>query len=149
MTDVNSDPCDWAEKSKVNQDNEVRSYAEATNGPVPQNVPQSSILTHDEDVRTTMFADNNLPKRPCSFFFKLAFQALNMRSLFQDLSWIGILPSSFWCLQTVSKGSYVITSATQRIVKLSLQSQPLFPVLKERLLQCMFMMLHLNYLIKL
>ena len=43
------------------------------------------------------------------FFFKLAFQALNMRTLFQDLSRIGILPSSVGCLQQVSKGAYVIT----------------------------------------
>lgn len=109
MTDVDSDHGSWADRAADNQDNEARSYADVTNGPVPQNVPQPAMLNHDDDVRTTTFADNNLPKRPCSIFFKLAFQALNMRSLFQDLSRIGILPSSVRCLQQVSKGAYVIT----------------------------------------
>lgn len=109
MTHVDSDHGNWADRAADNQDNEARSYADVTNGPVPQNVPQPTMLNHDDDAKTTTFVDNNLPKRPCSIFFKLAFQALNMRTLFQDLSRIGILPSSVRCLQQVSKGAYVIT----------------------------------------
>lgn len=109
MTHVDSDHGNWADRAADNQDNEARSYANVTNGPVPQNVPQPTMLNHDDDAKTTTFVDNNLPKRPCSIFFKLAFQALNMRTLFQDLSRIGILPSSVRCLQQVSKGAYVIT----------------------------------------
>lgn len=109
MADVDFDHGNWADRAADNQDNEARSYADVTNGPVPQNVSQPSILNQDDHVRTTTFADNNLPKRPCSIFFKMTFQALNMRTLFQDLSRIGILPSSVRCLQQVAKGAYVIT----------------------------------------
>ena len=66
-------------------------------------------MSNDENVMKTMYADNELPRRPCSIFFKIAYQALNMQSLFQDISKIGISPSSVRCLQRVSEGAYVIT----------------------------------------
>lgn len=83
MTHANSDPQNWADGAGVNHVNEVRSHTEVTNGPVPQNVSQPALLNHDDDARRTKFADNELRKRLCSFFFKLAFQVLDMRPLFR------------------------------------------------------------------
>ena len=111
------DPHSWEYRTRVNQVDQVTNnltYTEGAIRPVPQNVPQPSILTHDADARTAMFADNNLPKRPCSIFFKVAYQALNMSSLFQDLSKIGIPPSFVRCLQLVSQGAYVITFSSPK-----------------------------------
>ena len=81
-----------------------RGYADAASDPVPQ----PTVLTIDDDVMKSTLADNNLPKRPCSAFFKIAHKALNIHSSFQDLSNIGIMPSSVRCLQTVSERAYVI-----------------------------------------
>ena len=91
------------EDVQVNQATNARSYVEAVSGPAPQKGSLPASTT----------ADNNLPKRPCSFFFKTAASAINMSTLFQDLSSIGILPSSLHCLQKVPTGGFVITFNNQ------------------------------------
>ena len=77
------------EDVQVNQATNARSFVEAVSGPAPQKGSLPASTT----------ADNNLPKRPYSLFFKTAASAINMSTLFQDLSSIGILPSSLRCLQ--------------------------------------------------
>ena len=89
---------------EVNQATNVRSYVEAVSGPAIQ---KSSS-------HATTAADNNLPKRPCSLFFKAAVSAMNMTTVFQDLSSIGILASSLRCLQSVPTGGFVITFKNQK-----------------------------------
>ena len=102
------DPRTRANVKSVNQVTADRSYSEVT-GSVPQDVPLPTVASNDENVMRRTYADNELPKRPCSIFFKMAPKALNMRSLFEDLNRIGISPSSLRCMQYVSQGGYVIT----------------------------------------
>lgn len=89
---------------EVNQATNARSYVDALRGPTFQK-SSSHVSTA---------ADNNLPKRPCSLFFKTAVSAINMTTLFQDLSSIGILASSLRCLQKVPTGGFVITFKNQK-----------------------------------
>lgn len=83
----------------ANQVTNAHSYVDAVNGP--------TFSTKDHAARK--YADNNLPKRSCSVFFKIAASELNIGTLVQDLSKIGILSSSLRCLQKVSGGGYVGT----------------------------------------
>lgn len=92
------------EDVQVNQATNARSYVEAVSGPAPQKGSLPASTT----------ADNNSPKGPCSLFFKTAASAINMSTLFQDLSSIGILPSSLRCLQKVPTGGFVITFNNQK-----------------------------------
>mgnify|MGYP006964767273 CR=1 FL=1 len=66
---------------EVNQATNARSYVEALSGPASQKSSSHASTA----------TDKNLPKRPCSLFFKTAASAINMTTLFQDLSSIGIL----------------------------------------------------------
>ena len=105
----NVDVLDPRTRANVNQVTVDCSYSEVTGGPAPQDVPLPAVVSNAENVMKITYADNELPRRPCSIFFKIAYQALNMQSLFQDISKIGISPSSVRCLQRVSEGAYVIT----------------------------------------
>ena len=105
----NADVLDPRSRANDNRVTTDRSYSEVTGGSAPQDVPLPAVVSHDDNVMKSTYADNELPRRPCSVFFKLAHQAFNMRSLFQDISKIGISPSSVRCLQRVSEGAYVIT----------------------------------------
>lgn len=57
---------------------------------------------------STGLKSNDLPRRPCSAFFKVN-SAFTIGFLIQDLKAIGIMPRSLKCLQRLSGDSYMIT----------------------------------------
>ena len=63
------DPRTRANVKSVNQVTADRSYSEVT-GSVPQDVPLPTVASNDENVMRRTYADNELPKRPCSIFFQ-------------------------------------------------------------------------------
>ena len=62
----NGDVLDPRSRANVNQVTADRSYSEVTGGSVPQDVPLPAVVSNDDNVMKTTYADNELPRRLCS-----------------------------------------------------------------------------------
>ena len=78
----------------------------------PARSAQPSIIRYDKATLEDVTANNELPNRPCSLYFKFAKSVFDIRSLLQDIKKIGISLASVRCLQKVSSDAYNITFTT-------------------------------------
>ena len=82
----------------------------ATGSPVRS--AQPAFIRFDQATLEDVTINNELPKRPCSLYFKYAKSTFDIRGLLQDIKKIGISMASVRCLQKVSSDAYNITFTT-------------------------------------
>ena len=78
----------------------------------PARSAQPAIICYDKAALEDARANNELPNRPCSLYFKYAKSTFDLRSLLQDVKKIGISLASVRCVQKVSSDAYNITFTT-------------------------------------
>ena len=113
---------DWAESSETDVTSEVlkRAYSTAVMSGVQEGSAarsstrsaQPAICRYEEAALENATANNELPSRPCSLYFKYAKTSFDMRSLMQDVKNCGISLASVRCIQKVSADAYNITFTT-------------------------------------
>lgn len=114
--DTDIDPRDRAEFRDDQVMNEVprRDYAAAVQTGLERDSSLPNVIREDFQVLKNASLNNELPKRPCSFYFHLDKTNLDMQSFLQDVKRCGIGMSSVRCLQRVSKDGYTITFETPK-----------------------------------
>ena len=113
--DANVDPQLWADLVDADDDHVMcdvpqrPSYSSVAAGSVPVNSPQPAALRQDQMDLENAIYQNDLPKRPCSVYFKCARSILDMRAFFSELKTFNIPVSSVKCLQRVLPDGYMVT----------------------------------------
>ena len=119
---------DWAESSETDVTSDVlkRTYSTAVMSGVQDGSStrsstrsaQPAIIRYEEAALENAAANNELPRRPCSLYFRYAKPSFDMRFIMQDVKNCGISLASVRCIQKVSADAYNITFTTPEERKL-------------------------------
>ena len=112
--DTDIDPRNRADFSDNQVMDEVprRNYVAAVQTGLRERSPQPNVLRENFEVLKDASLNNELPKRPCSFYFHLGNTNFDIQSILQDVKQCGVIMSDVRCVQKVSKDGYTITFKT-------------------------------------